>query len=244
MRVPFGKKQNEGELFEDESGRLLAGVLERRDEEWRKVSRLLHDDVGQTLSAVGLQLDVLRLDFERQIPEIGKHVHEIQALLATAIERVRELNFELNPSIVERVGLACALDRLGERLRREFAAEISFQCDGRVKVSGSVATALFRIAEQAASSSLVHAECTKLNLTVRPRHRGVVLEVQDNGRGLGEMELQPAARLSLRLMKHYAEQSGLDLVIHSTAGEGTVVRAGGGSGVVRERSRNATFGAS
>ncbi|MDX2150621.1 MAG: histidine kinase [Bryobacteraceae bacterium] len=243
MTGDSSQKQNVEDLLRSESTRLLAGMLDRRDQEWRKVSRLLHDDVGQTLSAVGLQLDVLRLDFERQIPEIGHHVHEIQSLLAAAIERVRELNFELNPSVVERVGLECALNRLAERLRREFGIEVAVHYDGRVRVSPSVATALFRIAEQAALTAAEQAPSPQVQVTVRPRHRGVVLEVRDTGGDVRGGEPGSAAELSLRLMRHYAERSGLELVIHSTAGEGSVVRAGGGSGIVRERSRSATNGA-
>ncbi len=77
-----------------------------------RVSRLLHDDVSQILSAVGLQLDAMRMDFREQAPGLDGRAAEIQELLEQAIEQLRDISNELNPSIVERAGLRFALDRL------------------------------------------------------------------------------------------------------------------------------------
>src|SRR5579862_5203418 len=64
-----------------------------------RVSRLLHDDVSQILSAVGLQLDALRMDFHEQAPALDMRAVEIQELLEQAIEQLRDISNELNPSI-------------------------------------------------------------------------------------------------------------------------------------------------
>ena len=66
-----------------------------------RVSRLLHDDVSQILSAVGLQLDAMRMDFREQAPGFDSRAAEIQELLEQAIEQLRDISNELNPSIVE-----------------------------------------------------------------------------------------------------------------------------------------------
>ena len=82
-----------------------------------RVSRLLHDDVSQVLSAVGLQLDAMRMDFRDQAPGVDGRATEIQELLEQAIEQLRDITNELNPSIVERAGLQFALDRLIGKVR-------------------------------------------------------------------------------------------------------------------------------
>ncbi len=85
-----------------------------------RVSRLLHDDVSQVLSAVGLQLDAMRMDFRDQAPGVDSRATEIQELLEQAIEQLRDITNELNPSIVERAGLQFALDRLIGKARAGF----------------------------------------------------------------------------------------------------------------------------
>src|SRR6185295_11298799 len=92
--------------------RMLVSTINAREVESDRVSRTLHDEVGQVLSAVGLQLDVLRLDFQKQAPEIAPRTIEIQKMLDLAMSQVRTLSYDLNPAVVERVGLQNALDRL------------------------------------------------------------------------------------------------------------------------------------
>jgi signal transduction histidine kinase len=72
---------------------LLAGRLERR-----RVCQVLHDDVGQTISAVGLQLELLRMDYENSVPEIASRTSSIQKLLEGALNPLRELVSQLDPS--------------------------------------------------------------------------------------------------------------------------------------------------
>ncbi|HYI94119.1 MAG TPA: histidine kinase dimerization/phosphoacceptor domain-containing protein, partial [Bryobacteraceae bacterium] len=82
--------------------RMIVSTINARDVESNRVSRLLHDEVGQVLSAVGLLLDVLKLDYRSQIPELTERVHEIQKMLENAVQQVRSLSYDLNPSVVER----------------------------------------------------------------------------------------------------------------------------------------------
>lgn len=72
---------------------LVAGQLERR-----RVCQVLHDDIGQTISAVGLQLELLRMDFEGAAPEIASRTSSIQKLLDGALNPLRELVSQLDPS--------------------------------------------------------------------------------------------------------------------------------------------------
>src|SRR5437016_5432946 len=69
-----------------------------------KQARVLHDDIAQVLSAAGLQLDILRMDFAEVVPSIASRTNEIQKLLDHAVKGVRDLSYELNPSLVGGVG--------------------------------------------------------------------------------------------------------------------------------------------
>ena len=106
-----------------------------------RVARLLHDDVSQILSAVGLQLDAMRMDFRDRLPALDSRATEIQTMLEQAIEQLRDLSNELNPSIVERAGLSFALDRLAGRVRKGFTGNLRLHVDPvkRLLVLGAVA---------------------------------------------------------------------------------------------------------
>src|SRR5918998_1739834 len=113
--------------------RMIVSTINAREVESNRVSRLLHDEVGQVLSAVGLHLDVLKLDFKEQIPEIVGRLNEIQKFLDAAVMQVRALSYDLNPAVVERAGLQLALDRLVGRMRSEFNGSIRFLFDRSIR---------------------------------------------------------------------------------------------------------------
>src|SRR5260370_828178 len=114
--------------------RLLVALVNERDLELARVSRLLHDEISQVLSAVGLQLDVMRMDFAPQVPEIAGRTAEIQRVLEQAIVHLRDLSYELNPSVVERAGLQSALDRLVGPIRQSFPRHIRLHSDARAPI--------------------------------------------------------------------------------------------------------------
>ncbi|HET8546553.1 MAG TPA: histidine kinase [Bryobacteraceae bacterium] len=206
--------------------RLLLSTIHARDAENQRVSRRLHDEVGQVLSAVGLQLDVLKLDFRGQLPELSARVDEVQRALDRAVQEVRALSYDLNPAVVERAGLHFALDRLVGRWRTGFDGTIRLLSDASLRVPLPVANAWYKIAEHAIENSVMHAECTKIEVHVRAGAKSAALEVRDNGKGFPVDETRSQIPgLGLLLIEHYASMAGLHLSIRSSAGKGTAVSA-------------------
>ncbi len=205
---------------------MLAAMVDYRENEFARVSRLLHDEVGQVLSAVGLHLEALRLDFQGQAPEIAGRTAEIQGILEQAVALVRNLSYELNPAIVERAGLAFALDRLVGRLRERFQGTIRLLHDNSVHVPTPAGTAFYKIAELAIENAIIHSDCTLIEVLVRRTKAGVTLEVRDNGQGFNvQAACEEQAGLGLTLMEHYGREAGLEYSVESTLGKGTTVRA-------------------
>jgi signal transduction histidine kinase len=204
--------------------RLLLSTIHARDAENQRVSRRLHDEVGQVLSAVGLQLDVLKLDYRGQVPEITGRIDEIQRALDQAVQEVRSLSYDLNPAVVERAGLHFALERLVGRFRSMFSGNIRLLSDPALRVSLPIANAWYKIAEHAIENALTHAQSTKIEVQVRSGARSAALEVRDNGIGFAvEQTRSLSPGLGLLLMEHYASTAGLELRIRSIAGKGTTV---------------------
>jgi signal transduction histidine kinase len=206
--------------------RMIVSTINARDVESNRVSRILHDEVGQVLSAVGLLLDVMKLDYKGQIPELTDRVHEIQKMLDHAVQQVRSLSYDLNPSVVERAGLQMALDRLVGRYRERFAGSLRYLYDSSVRVPLAIGNAWYKIAELALENALTHAAASRIEIHVRRAQKKVMIDVRDNGKGFSllEAKINPKG-LGLLLIEHYAAQTPIEVDLKSTLGKGTVVRS-------------------
>jgi signal transduction histidine kinase len=190
------------------------------------VSKFLHDSVGQNLTALGLQLDLIRMDLETISPEACGRIGDIQKLLEEMMESVREYSYELNPSTVERAGLRPALDRLVSRIRTRFPGTLRANVDPSLKLDPKLASALYQIMQEAVENAVQHSGCSAIEIAIKSTRTGTVMEVRDNGRGFDPADLVSGRRgLGLLSMEHYAAQAGLELTIASTPETGTKVRA-------------------
>ena len=109
--------------------------MESHAAECRRVSRVLHDEVGPTLSALGFQLDALRYD----MPQVAERTVELQLLIETAMERIRSLSQELSNSPVERAGLRMALEQRVDSIRDCLNGKLTFVWRTEERISGAAA---------------------------------------------------------------------------------------------------------
>ena len=206
--------------------RMLVSTINAREVESNRVSRALHDEVGQVLSAVGLHLDVLKLDFQKQVPDLPDRIREIQRILDEAVQRVRALSYDLNPAVVERVGLQNALDRLVGRFRADFTGSLRYVFDSSARVPLDVGNAWYKIAELTLDNALKHSQADRIEVQVRPTAQSVTLEVRDNGVGFSYADAKlRSTGLGLMLMEHYAAQAQIDIVVKSAPAKGTTIRS-------------------
>ena len=117
-------------------GDLVLRTLDALETSRARLSQLLHDHVGQSLSAAGLQLDLLRMDLAESAVPVPQRISEIQGTLETIMELVRDVNRELNPAVAERVGLRAALDGLAGRLRADFKGNVRVFADATAQRGG------------------------------------------------------------------------------------------------------------
>jgi two-component system sensor histidine kinase NreB len=202
---------------------MLFAALSEHETILGRVSRLLHDDVSQVLSAVGLQLDAMRMDFRTEAPGIEERASEIQNMLEQVIEQLRDVSNELNPSVVERAGLQFALDSLAGKVRNNFSGGLRLHFDPATHVPTAIAKTFYKIAECAVDNALARPKCTMIEIQVKTARGECVLEVHDNGHLDGTDSV--AVSLGQMLMDYYANKSDLSLRVRGTSETGTVVRA-------------------
>jgi two-component system NarL family sensor kinase len=205
--------------------RTVLGAIKSQEAQRAATARFLHDVVGQNLAALGLRVDLVRMDVSDNPAAACDHLAEIQTLLESIMEQVRNFSYELNPSSVERIGLRPALERLGAQIRERFQGTVRISVDPSAAFQPNIASSLYRIAEEAAANAAHHSGCSLIEIAVHSDN-GVRMEVRDNGRGFDPRDLQEIGKgLGLFRMEHHAAEAGLRLSISSSRQSGTVVRA-------------------
>jgi PAS domain S-box-containing protein len=208
-------------------GTLSRRMLTVQEEERRAVARELHDELGQVLTAVRLNLQTLRR--RSRDPELGPVFEDGLALLETAIAEVRALSMRLRPAILDDLGLEAALRSHLER--RSVRAELELDTDIRLpqrRLDPAVETACFRIVQEAMTNAVRHAGARRLAVTLRVADGALVLAVRDDGQGF---DLAAAARRAARGesaglsgMEERAQLAGGRLEMNTAPGRGTEVR--------------------
>ncbi|MCS7023439.1 MAG: histidine kinase [Bryobacteraceae bacterium] len=205
------------------ANRLLAS-LAQRDQQLHHVACVLHEQVGQILTVVGLQIDLMRQDCASRFPELSERALEAQQLLEKAIEEVRQLSYQLNPDIVQRSGLRYALDTLVGRFRESTSATIRLLTDSKAHLPPPVASAAFQIVELALDNAARHSQADLIEIVFQ-QGSDIRLEIRDNGVGFDvSKEIAAPRGLGLLWMRHRAASAGLELLVESRPGAGTNVK--------------------
>lgn len=205
---------------------MLVAVLQAREAEAARVSRVLHDEVGQVLSAVGLQLTVLRMDHQQELPALTARTQEIQDLLERAVTKIRSLSYELHSAVVERAGLSFAMDRLMGQFRTHYTGTLRAQIDPQVHVPLPVGNVFYTIAERALDNAVRHAQAHEIQCRLKRAANHATLEIRDNGVGFSIQNIaEKPVGLGLLLMRFDAQRAGVELTVRSEPGGGTLVRA-------------------
>jgi signal transduction histidine kinase len=212
-------------------------ALENEQSERGKLARILHDEVAQLLSGAGLQIEILRMDLQDRVPEIVSRTAEIQSLLERVVRHVRHMSYELNPDIAKRAGLQPALDLLVGRFRRVFPGDLHLAYAPSVRIPIEAGVAMERIAEEAVTNAVRHANCDQIRIVVKSTRDGAALQVRDNGIGFDyERERRVPRGLGLLMMDHCARKAGLGLSFQGHDGGGSLVSAV----LVRQRQKPGT----
>jgi signal transduction histidine kinase len=194
-------------------------------EERNRLARELHDSLVQKLFGVVLAAQSASTLLERDAGEARAQVERLGELAQDAIAELRSLVFQLRPAAIETEGLAAALRKHVEVLRRVHGVELRLELIGKPRVRPGVDEEVFRIAQEALHNALRHARAGRVSVRLEEDGERLGLSVSDDGVGF-----DPAApalrarRLGLTSMEERARELGARLEIESAPGAGTRVR--------------------
>lgn len=223
-----------------QQSRALSGHLQSaREEERVRIARELHDDLGQALTALKLDVSSLHLRTVRDIawgPDDDAMLAEMTRRIDATIHSVRRIMTELRPGVLDRLGLSAALEWIAHDVQKR--AGIACTCclpDPEPSLGDQQATALFRICQEALTNVVRHAAATEVRIQLEQVGDVIVLSIRDNGRGLAGAAPRKDS-FGLQGMRERAEGLAGTFEIASAEGSGTTVtvsipyRAGRGIG--------------
>jgi len=208
--------------------RLSRRLLEVQEDERRHMARELHDDIGQGLTAIKLNLESLARGRDGALSEA--RVGEALEATRHTIERVRQLSVNLRPVQLDDLGLVAALRSLVDRQAKLGRLEPHFEIqEVPAKLSADIEIACFRVAQEAINNILRHARAANMWLRLFVAGERLALSVRDDGAGfdVGAAQRRAAVGESLGVisMEERVALAGGTFQIHSAPGQGTVVVA-------------------
>ena len=200
------RKQAELERSQTELQALAGRLLTAQDDERRRISRELHDDVNQRLAILTLDVESLQADAPRSPRVTAARLGAIRDRLVKLSDDVHGLAYGLHPSVLDHLGLTAALRSHVADLQRHESIRIDLVVgDGVEPLSPGVAACLYRVAQAALRNVVKHAHATRVAVDVAPADGGVRLSVCDDGvgfaaparssEGLGIVGMQERVRL-------------------------------------------------
>lgn len=228
IRDISARKQAEREL--ETSRRELQALARRvegvREEERRRIARELHDELGQALTALKLDMVWLQERLPAGSEKLVQFGDGMQGLIDRTIGQVRRIAAELRPGVLDDLGLAPAVEWYAQEFEKHtrIAPEITVR-GGERALDGERATALFRILQEALTNVARHAGARTVQIALDLGPAEGVLEVRDDGRGIRDNEVRGVGSMGLAGMRERAAALGGVVTVERLGERGTAVRA-------------------
>jgi signal transduction histidine kinase len=222
MRTEHSLEFSRGELK-----RLASQLIRVQEDERRRISRDLHDDINQRLALLSIELEGVQQQLPALAPPLAHAIRSISDRVAELSEDVRHLAYHYHPSILDDLGLSIALQRLVEDVGSRNQLEAHITCHDMPKtVSQDVATCLYRIAQESLNNVVRHAKASRIEVALAQSSMGLTFTITDNGVGfLPDLLRTESGGLGLLSMKERMALIGGTLTIDSAIGTGTTLHA-------------------
>jgi signal transduction histidine kinase len=203
---------------------LASAVIDAGDRERANLARELHDSTAQQLAALVLQLSAAARDAKE--PELAERLESIREHAKATLEEVRLLSHTVHPRVLDDLGLAAALKKLGREVRDASGLEVEVTSTANGDVPPTSAAVLYRVAQAAVHNVVKHAQAHRLDLHLMNEGNDAVIEIVDDGRGFDVADAeQRRPGMGLYTMRERVALAGGEFDIHSTPGAGTRIRA-------------------
>jgi PAS domain S-box-containing protein len=205
---------------------LTRRLVQAEEAERRRLARELHDRVGQSLSALNINLDIISRESQALPPALRQRLADSLGLVDGTLQSIENVMADLRPPLLDEYGLGAALGWHAEEFVRRTQLRVDFEDRAKERTRAlrhEDAVTLFRIAQEALNNVAKHAQARNMKIMLEVKAATFVLEIHDDGRGFDPAA--PTSRLGMRSMRERAEAAGAAFEVQSAPGRGTIVRA-------------------
>ena len=210
----------------EEQLRRLANHLQTiREEERKKIAREIHDELGQSLTALKIDLNWLGNQLAESHRPILKKLSAMAKHVDADIQLVKKISTELRPKVLDDLGLTAAIEWQTNRFRERtrIPCEVSMDLGGFVPPH-ELSTTLFRVFQETLTNIMRHAQATRVEVDLKREGDRIVLVVRDNGKGISEEESRSPRSIGLLGMRERIHSWSGEVDIRGEKGKGTTVR--------------------
>lgn len=195
-----------------------------REEERIRIAREVHDELGQALTGLKLDLSWLAKKLPRGARPLLRKIKAMSGQIDSSIHAIRRVATELRPGILDSLGLVAAI----EWQANEFQERSGITCEMKTDMKEAILdpefnTVCFRIFQETLTNIIRHAKATRVEVNLAHHGDALVLTVRDNGRGITEREIVNATSIGLIGMRERAAQVGGEVLFFGLPGNGTTV---------------------
>ncbi|MGH7180786.1 MAG: PAS domain-containing sensor histidine kinase, partial [Nitrospiraceae bacterium] len=205
---------------------LALQLLRVQEDERRRISRDLHDDINQRLALLAMDIEAVERRLSSSPDHLGRAVRVIQSRVVELSDVVRHLAYQLHPSILDDLGLPIALQRLVDEFTARSRIQGSFgHNDIPSAIPQEIATCLYRVAQESLSNVARHAAASRVDVELTRSQSGLTVTITDDGVGFDSEQPRHGPRgLGLLGMKERVALVQGDLQVVSAVGKGTKVQ--------------------
>jgi signal transduction histidine kinase len=224
----FRELFNEARRMEENLRSLSNQVLHAQEEERKRISRELHDEVGQALTAVSVTLATLKNGRDMELPIVGKKLADAQHLLQESMQAVHGFARELRPTILDELGLLPALRSCLKAFADRTGLAVRFSANPMAEqLTSEQKTVLFRVAQESLTNVAKHAKASCVDVVLRKLGDNIRMDVADNGKSFRETPNHRAKgkrRLGLLGMQERMRLINGTFTVRPDPGHGTLIR--------------------
>ena len=217
--------------MQDQMRHLSRQILSAQEEERRRISRELHDEVAQVLTGINLHLATLKKEVTANTKDVKKKITHTQRLVEKSVNIVHRFAGQLRPAALDDLGLIPALHSYMKDFARQTSIPIRFTSftRGRTEqLDSAKRTVLYRVAQEALANVAKHAQATLVKVSIQKLRDAIRMEIKDNGKSFQVQGVLPTGRnkgLGLLGMRERVEMVGGRFAVESSPGKGTTIRA-------------------
>lgn len=218
----INKNSRDRTVIEHDPFHTLKSFIEGEEKERQRLSRELHDGIGQYLVSIKMKLESLLYLEEKEMKE---HILRIRTDFDKIVEEIRRMSNNLMPSVLEAFGIVFAIRNLCVETSEQTGLKISLDFKGDFEsLNKTIKTYIFRIAQEALNNIVKHARATRVELVLIRQKDDVLFKISDNGKGFNLQDLQGGSGHGMNNMRERVNLLNGSIEIESHMNEGTQIR--------------------